>query len=308
MYFRYERFTMHFNDSKILWSVLLLVGTHLGLVLGLHTENCNQQQLESKTLETLRRWKVLDKETLHLLGTSNATLGCDFIDKYNSSFVEHLGTCFSAEIRHDAATLFDFWEVKLTENATELTEFCTNCNRISCNRIEGPRKSEINKTFIAMVARYEQDLQRGNVFGTIIQYTDNNCSIENFLQSMGQDMLCLTNNTNQIYQNLQNKPSMPICKAVVEALSCIGANQCLSKNEADFLKKLTATIYDYVMSLIVEAMEIFGSYSNFMKSVGAEQFVTDELSANETDIMVQLYINDYKVSPKTKDCLPYHIL
>ena len=138
---------------------------------------------------------------------------------------------------------------------------------------------------------------------------DKYCSEKQFFRSLKQYIPCYANNIaphirnivewfRNFGENSEEQAPVPICEAVVSALSCFKPNQCLSENETDLLKDLAATDYDMSMKMVVEIQTRFGSFSNFLKLfVALEDHLPDE-SLAAIDIMVELIMKDYEVSQK----------
>jgi len=262
--------------------------------------NCDQNQLELKTMETLKCANDHYKELEEMFKPNsisntlkNSPLGCDFIDRDVACIVDHLGTCFPDEITNDVATMIDA--------AYETSEY------VSCDRHGGNRNARLQVIEQRIARKYRQYPTHKALMDNIIQL-DQNCDEQAAIVAFGQDQQCFRDNAEPSFQKaseafvgayyFSTKTSMPVCKGVTETLKCFNMNGCLTDREREFLENLAATFYKFIMNEFVRIQDDFGSFSSLLMAIGEEntpvfmEEYKDGLAS--IDLMLEMFTEDYK--------------
>ena len=305
---------MNFNNNNI--ALVLWLAVQLGMAFGFQTTNCNQNQLEIKMTDTLKCNKANWKDFTDRFGSNNPLskdnpIGCDFIDKEISCFYANVGTCFTDEIRNDVATLFEYSYSK--------SEY------ISCKRLDGARKDKAEIKAQTLIYKYAQYIKSDPDFLESIIRPDLNCQQKRFIESFDESLECLKTQVlpsagalSQAF-NLAiygQKTSMPICEMVTQTLDCFNTNQCMTKQESDFILNMIATFYNMAMEQVVYFVDTVGITNLIKLSVDENEFAELETQWSSNfgtslsvfiDNIVTMITDDFQVNKQGYMCLLYHL-
>merc|ERR1712038_327287 len=229
-------------------------------------------------------------------GTNDTTAEwCELVDEEIACFTDNLGTCFNQKITDEFAVLMEWYYNKQPY--------------MSCNRIEGLSKEEIENKAKDIVRNYKEDISSLKEMLTF----DQQCSTDELVMSVKGKYPCFMMKFYAIIQeimphvigpNPSEPKSMPVCKNFVGLLnSCFGETSCLSQPEMNMIRDFLATYYNVAMGFVVQLTARFGSMSNFMKTVGVGANDTHDLQGYpnlnkkmKTMMMkgMDLIVEDYK--------------
>ena len=245
--------------------LVFVVIAQFSIALAFHTLHCDQNQLEVKTMGTLKclndhfkEFEGLFQPNQVLSTFQNGPIDCDFIDRDIACFADHIGACFADEFKTDMATMIE------AAYLFEAGKF------VSCNRHSVKRKSQFMMKVYQIPPKYQQYQLKIPI--ELDQICDKQTSIESFNQ---HDKQCKEDNADPNFNKAlfnafysRNKTAMPVCKGVTESLKCFSMKGCLTDQEREFLENLAATFYKFVMNEIVRIQDDFGSFSSLINLIG----------------------------------------
>ena len=128
---------------------------------GFHTQKCNQNLLEIRTMGMIKCLQSRWKDVEHLFKPNNVQtlennpLGCDFIDKNIACWNKHLGSCFIDDFKNDMATLLD--------------ASYENQAYVSCHRNGARRSNQLKLVQTRLAQKYAQYRFQSEKANAIIQ-------------------------------------------------------------------------------------------------------------------------------------------
>ena len=228
--------------EKVLFFFLIAA---LAPAYGFHTQKCNQNLLEVRTMGMIKCLQSRWKEVEHLFKPSNMQnleknpFGCDFIDKNIACWNKHLGSCFIDDFKKDMATLLD--------------ASYENQAYVSCHRNGARRTNQLKLVQTRLAQKYAQYKFQPEKLNDIIQL-ENPCSSQRFMSSIERGMQCFMSKAqsqmfdfqiamNPAYSRGSNDVALPVCDVLTIGLDCFKLKECFNDQESQFLANLIVTLY-----------------------------------------------------------------
>jgi len=291
--------------TQVIKALFLLFSFDTSFVSGFSTQKCSHEQIETH-LKSILNCRVKSQSKFNINDAffkqaTDQTAGieqngtkiidwCELIDEDISCFIDNIGTCFDQKISNDFAIIMEW-----TYNKQPYIE---------CNRIKGLTKDEIKRKAMAIVAHYNEDVQR---LQSIVTF-DKECSTEELIDSVRGQFPCFQKQFVSIMVDLTLQMQMPphqtpvpVCKHVIEIFStCFQETQCLSQPEMNLIRDVLAIHYNITMSFIVQLSAQYGGVSKFVDVIRAA--VDDKLDIGRNtkqqwqsvSMMGDLILEDYK--------------
>ena len=304
------------NHNFFLAGVFFLISLETPFIVAFSTTKCDHSEIEKHLKTTLNCiMKSQNKNMKAFLdlshneiaslkdGATNDTTAewCELVDEEIACFTDNLGTCFNQKITDEFAVLMEWYYNKQPY--------------MSCNRIEGLSKEEIENKAKDIVRNYKEDISS---LKEMLKF-DQQCSTDELVMSVKGKYPCFMMKFYAIIQeimphvigpNPSEPKSFPICKNFVGLLNdCFGETSCLSQPEMNLLRDFLATYYNVAMGFVVQLTSKFGSMSNFMETMGVgSSDVHDlegypKLNKQMKKMMMKgmdLIVDDFKVSNSVK--------
>jgi len=263
------------NYNYFIVGVLFLITLETPFIVAFSTPKCDHSEIEKHLKTTLNCiMKSQNKNMKAFLdlshneiaslkdGATNDTTAewCELVDEEIACFTDNLGTCFNKQITDEFSVLMEWYYNKQPY--------------MSCNRIEGLSKEEIEKKAKDIVRNYKEDVSSLKEILTF----DQQCSTDELVMSVKSKWPCFMMHFYAVIQeimphvigpNPSEPKSFPICKNFVGLLNdCFGETSCLSQPEMNLMRDFLATYYNVAMGFVVQLTSKFGSMSKFMETMG----------------------------------------
>ena len=227
------------NMEKVLCFLLI---ASLAPAYGFHTQKCNQNLFEIRTMGMIKCLQSRWKEVEHLFKPNNVQtlennpLGCDFIDKNIACWNNHLGSCFIDDFKKDMATLLD--------------ASYENQAYVSCHRNGARRTNQLKLVQTRLTQKYAQYKFQPEKLNDIIQL-ENPCSSQRFMSSIERGGQCFMSKAQSqmfdvqmaMYSSRSNDVTLPVCDLLTIGLDCFKLKECFNDQESQFLANLIVTLY-----------------------------------------------------------------
>ena len=212
---------------------------------GFHTQKCNQNLFEIRTMGMIKCLQSRWKEVEHLFKPNNVQtlennpLGCDFIDKNIACWNKHLGSCFIDDFKNDMATLLD--------------ASYENQAYVSCHRNGARRTNQLKLVQTRLAQKYAQYRFQPEKLNDIIQL-ENPCSSQRFMSAIERGTQCFMSKAQSkmadfaiamepAYSRRSNDVTLPVCDVLTIGLDCFKLKECFNDQESQFLANLIVTLY-----------------------------------------------------------------